>query len=229
MKILIVDDDEQLSSIINFTLRREGMATVTARDGREALELWAREQPDLVLLDVNLPQLDGHAVLRRIRAESHTPGFLLTVRADEEDVVRGLDLGADDYVAKPFSPKTLLARIRAVLRRAAAGPVRDLQAGEISLDVDRQEARVGERNPVHLTPLEFRLLQHLMVHRGQVLPADALIEHVWGYGDTGDRDLLKQLVRRLRRKIEPDPASPRYIETVPNVGYSFADSPTSLI
>ncbi len=223
MKILVVDDDVQLSSIINFTLRREGFMVLNAYDGQAALDLWQQEQPDLILLDVNLPRLDGHQVLRRSRTEAKTPVIMLTVRADEEDVVRGLDLGADDYVAKPFSPKTLLARMRAVLRRAGTEPARDLNVGGLMLDLERQQVRRGMERPIHLTPLEFRLLQHLMVHRGQVLAAETLIEHVWGYEDTGDRDLLKQLVRRLRRTIEPDPASPRDIETIPNIGYSFTD------
>src|SRR5918911_1176791 len=136
MKILVVDDDVQLSSIINFTLRREGFLVLTAGDGEKALEVWSQEQPDLVLLDVNLPKLSGHEVLRRLRraeAAPRTPVIMLTVRADEEDVVRGLDLGADDYIAKPFSPRTLLARIRAVLRRAAAQPSTDLSAGDLIL------------------------------------------------------------------------------------------------
>ncbi len=127
-------------------------------------------------------------------------------------------------MAKPFSPKTLVARIRAVLRRTGGDPVRELRSGELTLDSERQQVRRGEEPPIRLTPLEFRLRQHLMLNRGQVLTADALIEYVWGYEDTGDRVLLKQLIRRLRRKIEPDPAAPRYIETVPNIGYSFDDS-----
>ncbi len=223
MKILVVDDDAQLSSIINFTLRREGFSVLNAYEGQAALDLWEQEQPDLVLLDVNLPQLSGYEVLRRIRAESKTPVIMLTVRADEEEVVRGLDLGADDYVAKPFSPKTLLARIRAVSRRMSPGPIGNLSAGDLALQIDRQQVVRGDGPPIHLTPLEFRLLQHLMIHRGQVLSTETLIEHVWGYAGTGDRDLLKQLIRRLRRKIESDPAHPRYIETVPNIGYCFAD------
>ncbi len=181
-----------------------------------------QEQPDLVLLDINLPKLSGLEVLRRIRAESKTPVIMLTVRAEDEDVVRGLDLGADDYIAKPFSPKTLLARIRAVLRRTTtAMPTGDLAVGPLRLDVDRQEILPSDGAPIHLTPLEFRLLQYLMIHAGQVVDSDSLIQHVWGNDESGDRMLLKQLVRRLRRKIESDPANPRYIETVPNVGYSF--------
>ncbi len=223
MKILVVDDDEQLSSIIRFTLKREGFVVLNAPDGQTALELWEQETPDLVLLDVNLPRLNGHEVLRHIRAESQTPVIMLTVRADDEDVVKGLDLGADDYVAKPFSPKTLVARIRAVLRRVSGEPPREVKSGALVLDTERQQVRRGEEPPIRLTPLEFRLLQHLMLNRGQVLTAETLIEYVWGYEDTGDRVLLKQLIRRLRRKIEPDPATPRYIETVPNIGYSFND------
>ncbi len=222
MKILLVDDDAQLSSIIGFALKRESWMVVNARDGRAALDMWAKEQPDLVLLDINLPKLSGLQVLQRIRAESQTPVIMLTVRADEEDVVRGLDLGADDYIAKPFSPATLLARIRAVLRRSTTTvPGGDLTAGDLRLDVDRQQVVRGDTPPVHLTPLEFRLLQYLIVQQGQVVESDGLIQHVWGYDETGDRMLLKQLIRRLRRKIEPDPANPRYIETVPNVGYCF--------
>ena len=223
MKILVVDDDAQLISIINFMLRREGFIVLNAGEAQAALDIWKQEQPDLVLLDVNLPQMSGYEVLRRIRAESKTPVIMLTVRADDEDVVRGLDLGADDYVAKPFSPNTLLARIRAVSRRTSAGPVGNMSAGEMALQIDRQQVVRGDEPPIHLTPLEFRLMQHLMVHRGHVLSTETLIEHVWGYEGTGDRDLLKQLIRRLRRKIESDPANPRYIETVPNIGYCFTD------
>ncbi len=222
MKILVVDDDAQLASIIAFAMKREGWQVLTAADGRAALDAHEREQPDLVLLDINLPKLSGLEVLKRIRAESKTPVILLTVRADDEDVVHGLDLGADDYIAKPFSPKTLLARVRAVLRRAQSVPATgDLSTIDWKLDPDRQQVTRADQPPVHLTPLEFRLLQYLMVHRGQVLESDALVQHVWGYEETGDRILLKQLVRRLRVKIEADPANPVYIETVPNIGYSF--------
>lgn len=221
MKILAVDDDVQLATLIAFTLRREGYEVLSAHDGHAALTQWEAEQPDLVLLDVNLPHLDGYEVLRRIRTGGSTPVILLTVRGDEEDMVRGLDLGADDYVAKPFSPKTLLARIRAVLRRGGAVPSDDLTVGELRLDVDRQEVIIADSPPVKLTPLEYRLLHYLMLNRGQVLPSEALIEHVWGYGETGDRTLLKQLVRRLRRKVEADPANPRTIETVASIGYTL--------
>jgi DNA-binding response OmpR family regulator len=223
MKILLVDDDLQLASIIAFTLQREGYEVVTAHDGMTALQLWEQEQPHLVLLDVNMPPPDGYEVLRRIRAVGSTPVVMLTVRNEEEDTVAGLDLGADDYISKPFSPRTLLARLRAVLRRAGEMPADELTFGELTLDMDRQEIRRGEASPVKLTPLEFRLLHYLWVNQNRVLTNDALIEYVWGYGDTGDKMLLKQLVRRLRRKIEPDPTTPRYLQNVPGVGYVLED------
>lgn len=222
MRVLVVDDDLQLASLIAFALRREGYQVLHAADGESALALWETEQPDLILLDINLPRLNGYEVLRRIRAVSATPVIMLTVRGEEEDMVRGLDLGADDYIAKPFSPKNLLARIRAVLRRSGRQPPADLTLGDLTVDVDRQEVRRADGTVIRLTPLEFRLLHYLLINQGQVLPAELIIEHVWGYDADGDRTLLKQLVRRLRLKIEPDPTHPRYIETVPGVGYTVA-------
>jgi len=226
MKILLVDDDLQLASIIAFTLQREGYTVVTAHDGVAALRLWEQEQPHLVLLDVNMPPPDGYEVLRRIRAVGNTPVVMLTVRNAEEDTVAGLDLGADDYISKPFSPRTLLARLRALLRRVGEMPADDLTFGDLTLDIDRQEVRRGNEASVKLTPLEFRLLNYLWVNQTRVLSNDALIEHVWGYGDTGDKMLLKQLVRRLRRKIEPDPTTPRYLQNVAGVGYVLEDKMT---
>lgn len=227
MKILLVDDDLQLATIIAFTLQREGYTVVTAHDGATALRLWEQEQPHLVLLDVNMPPPDGYEVLRRIRALGNTPVVMLTVRNAEEDLVEGLDLGADDYISKPFSPRTLLARLRAVLRRVGEMPADDLTFGDLTLDIDRQEVRRGNEPAVKLTPLEFRLLHYLWMNQNRVLSNDALIEHVWGYGDTGDKMLLKQLVRRLRRKIEPDPTTPRYLQNVSGVGYLLEDKLTA--
>lgn len=226
MKILVVDDDIQLATIIAFTLQREGYTIVNAHDGVTALQLWEQEQPNLVLLDVNLPQMDGYEVLRRIRAVGKTPVLMLTVRNAEEDMVSGLDLGADDYITKPFSPRTLLARIRAVLRRIGEVPADDLTLGDFTLDLDRQEVRRASEASIKLTPLEFRLLHYLLVNQNHVLSNDNLIEHVWGYSDTGDKMLLKQLVRRLRRKIERDPATPRYLHNVAGVGYVLEDALT---
>jgi len=239
MKALIVDDDRVLADVLAFTLRREGFEIVLAHDGETALRRFAEEAPDLVVLDVNMPRLDGFAVCRRIRQQSDTPIILLTVRGDEDDVVRGLELGADDYMTKPFSPRQLVARAHAVLRRSrAAGgnTVAGIQrVGNLVLDASRREIRVlpgeGEGTstgePTNLTALECRLLDYLMLNAGHVLTADAIIDHVWGAGG-GDRDMLRQLVRRLRGKIKEvgDSVGERAIsvpaiETIPGVGYGL--------
>ncbi len=221
MRALVVDDDIQLASLIAFTLRREGFQVFQAHDGLTALDAWASEAPDIVILDVNLPDLSGDVVLQRIRATGATPVIMLTVRSDEDAIVHGLGLGADDYIAKPFSPRNLVARVRAVLRRSGQQPPADLTLADMTLDMDRQAVRYADGRLVQLTPLEFRLLRYLLVNQGQVLPTDSIIEQVWGYDTHEDRTALKQLVRRLRVKIEPDPANPRYIETLPGVGYTI--------
>jgi DNA-binding response OmpR family regulator len=225
MKILIVDDDQALLSLVSFALRQAGYLPVEAADGNQALALFEREQPDLVILDVNLPGASGFDVCRRIRAQAPTPIMLLTVRSSEEDEVMGLDLGADDFLTKPFSPRALLARVRALLRRAEArsdlGGSRPppYQNGDLALDPENQAVAVGNVPAVRLTKLEFRLLQYLLVNAGHTLPAERLTQHVWGYRGLGDRQLLKQLVHRLRQKIERDPAEPRYLRTVAGTGY----------
>jgi DNA-binding response OmpR family regulator len=219
MKILVVDDDLELLNLISFALRQAGFLAVQAADGAEALHVWEREHPDLVILDVNLPKLGGFEVLKRIRTESATPVMLLTVRASEEDQVQGLDLGADDYLAKPFSPRTLLARVRALLRRAGLERSAPPTSGDVQLDAEQQTVRVKDGPPLRLTNLEFRLLQYLLANAEHTVPFDRLTNHVWGYRGVGDRQLLKQLVHRLRQKIERNPAEPRYLVTVPNVGY----------
>ncbi len=236
MKALVVDDDRVLADVLAFTLRREGFQVIQAYDGEGALQRWADEQPDLIVLDVNMPRVDGFAVCRRIREQSDTPIILLTVRGEEDDIVHGLSLGADDYVTKPFSPRQLVARAHAVLRRAGksvAPAVR--QAGELALDLSRRELRLGGGEPVSLSPLESRLLDYLMLNLGHVLTADALITHVWG-ADGGDRDMLRQLVHRLRGKItqaqSPGDGRPGLgdlvsIETVPGLGYGLTVSPSS--
>lgn len=222
MKALVVDDDRVLADLVAFTLQREGFQVSQAHDGRSALQRWQVEQPDLVILDVNLPDMDGFTICRQIRAESDTPIIMLTVRGEEDDVVHGLQVGADDYVHKPFSPRQLVARIQAVLRRAGAATVPAVRrVGPLSLDTGRREVQVGGDRSVQLTPLEMRLLEYLMTNAGHILTTEALIDQVWGAGG-GDRDMLRQLVRRLRLKIEPDPANPIYIETVPGLGYGLA-------
>lgn len=233
MKALIVDDDCVLADVLAFTLRREGFEIILAHDGATALQRFAEEAPDLVVLDVNLPRLDGFSVCRQMRAQADTPIILLTVRGEEDDIVRGLALGADDYLTKPFSPRQLVARIHAVLRRSRAGqrtaPVVQ-RVGDLVLDTSRREIRLmrgaepGE--PVSLTALECRLLSYLMLNAGHVLTADAIIDHVWGAAGA-DRDMLRQLVRRLRSKIKElgdssgEPAGLPVIETIPGIGYGL--------
>ncbi len=219
MKILIVDDDRELRELIGFALRSAGYPVVEAGDGWEALRQHAAEKPDLVILDVNLPGLDGFEVCRRIRVASDTPVMMLTVRVEEADQVRGLDLGADDYLAKPFSPRTLLARVRALLRRGSPERPAPSGAGPIVLDPDLQTVSVGDAAPVRLTNLEFRLLQLMVAAPNRTVPPERLLRHVWGHRSTGDRQLLKQLVHRVRQKVEVDPADPRYLKTVSGVGY----------
>jgi DNA-binding response OmpR family regulator len=221
MKALVVDDDRVLADLVAFTLRREGFEVIQAYDGEAALQYWHENQPDLIVLDVNLPKLDGFMVCRRIREQSDIPIILLTVRGEEDDIVRGLELGADDYISKPFSPRQLVARAQAILRRTGKTPAPAVrQVGSLILDPSRREAYIEQGEAISLTPLECRLLDYLMLNAGQILPAEAIITQVWGM-EGGDRDMLRQLVRRLRSKIEPDPAQPVYIETVPALGYGL--------
>lgn len=220
MKILAVDDDRELRGLISFALRQAGYFVIEAADGSEALSAFDREQPDLVILDVNLPGMSGFEICRRIREQAATPIMMLTVRSGEEDEVKGLDLGADDYLTKPFSPRTLLARVRALLRRTEVErPAPALSVGHLALDVERQAVSVRGGAPVRLTNLEFRLLHYLIVNAGHTLPFDRLTNHVWGYRGMGDRQLLKQLVHRLRQKVESNPAEPQYVVTVAGIGY----------
>jgi DNA-binding response OmpR family regulator len=221
VKILVVDDDLELLSLIGYALRQAGYMVVEASDGQSAVEAFERESPALVILDVNLPRLSGLEVCRRIRNVSKVPIMMLTVRSAEEDQVQALDLGADDYLTKPFSPRTLLARVRALLRRAGEERPAPLDVGAFSLDLELQAVSVRSGEPVRLTRLELRLLQILIANAGHTLPAERLLAHVWGSRGTGDRQLLKQLVHRLRQKIEGDAAEPHYLVTVSGVGYAL--------
>jgi len=228
MKALVVDDDKVLADLVAFSLRRQGFEVIQAYDGASALRRWEEEKPDVIILDVNLPKttptLDGFTILRRIREKSATPIIMLTVRGEEDDIVQGLQLGADEYIVKPFSPRQFIARIEAVMRRTARrGSPQIIAAGDLALDVDRREVKVKSRDAITLTVLEARLLEHMMYYAGHVLSIQELIDHVWGPGG-GDRDMLRQLVRRLRLKIEPDPSLPSIIETVPGKGYGIARS-----
>jgi DNA-binding response OmpR family regulator len=221
MKILVVDDDQELAGLIAYALRQAGYLTVEAADGQAALTVFEREEPDLVILDVQLPKLSGHEVCRRIRERSSVPIMMLTVQGAEEDEVAGLDLGADDYLTKPFSPRGLLARVRALLRRAGEDRPAPLAAGDFALDLEMQAVSVRGAPPVRLTRLEVRLLQLLLTNAGHPLPPERLLSHVWGSRGAGDRQLVKQLVHRLRQKIELDARQPRYLVTVAGVGYSL--------
>jgi DNA-binding response OmpR family regulator len=233
MKVLIVDDDRVLADVLSFTMRRAGFEIVQAFDGQAAIQRWAEDRPDLIVLDVNLPKLDGFAVCQHIREHADTPILLLTVRDEEEDIVHGLELGADDYITKPFSPRQLVARAQAVLRRAGKTPAPAVrQVGGLTLDPTRRELQIDQGEAVSLTPLESRLLDYLILNAGHVLTTEAIIEHVWG-PEGGDRDMLRQLVHRLRSKISQacqdrnDLTSPEYIETVPGLGYGLISSPSA--
>ncbi|MEZ4725600.1 MAG: response regulator transcription factor [Caldilineaceae bacterium] len=223
MKILVVEDDLSLSDVIAFTLRRAGFEILTAYDGLAALATWEQQRPDLLVLDLNLPKLDGLDVCRRIRLVNKTPIIMLSVRSGDEAVVKGLELGADDYIVKPFSPSQLVARVRAVLRRAGVVETPSvLTVGGLTLDRSRNEVQRPDAPPLRLTQLEVRLLAMLMLNAGQVLTSEQLISAVWG-ADGGDRAMLKQLVYRLRTKLEVGDAPLPLIETIPNVGYTLAD------
>jgi DNA-binding response OmpR family regulator len=227
MKALIVDDDLVLADVLSFTLRRAGFQVFAVHDGQAALDAWRSETPDLIILDLNLPKLDGLEVCQRIREQDNVPIIILSVRGDDDDVVRGLELGADDYVPKPFSPRQLVARAQAVLRRAGVTPTAGpLTAGDLTLDLTRRELERAGQMLAQLTPLECRLMEVLMLNVGHVLPADTLITQIWGPAG-GDRTMLKQLVHRLRAKIEPDPTQQPYLETVPGVGYALIKRPSS--
>jgi DNA-binding response OmpR family regulator len=222
VKVLIVDDDLALADVLCFTMRRAGFDIVVAHDGLTALDRWRSEAPDLIVLDLNLPRLDGHKVCQHIRQESQTPIIMLTVRGEEEEIVGGLEMGADDYIVKPFSPRQLVARAEAVLRRsrAAAHARGPISAGRLTLDPARLRVQREDQETAQLTRLECRLLEALMLNAGQVVDSEALIDAIWGPAG-GDRTMLKQLVYRLRQKLEPNPSDPEYVRHVSGVGYSF--------
>ena len=230
MKILVVEDDRVVADLIVFTVRRAGYEAVMANDAISALRRWQEDQPGLILLDINLPGTpdlkDGFAICRRIRRESDLPIILLTVRGEEDDIVNGLESGADDYILKPFSPRQLVARIQAVLRRASArGSARPAIFSVKGLEFNPKLREVRRENGenISLTSLETRLLESLMLNEGQVLTIDDLISDIWGAGGASS-EMLRQLVRRLRAKVEPDAANPRYIHNIPGVGYMLKTS-----
>ena len=219
MKILIADDDGDLLGLIGFTLTQAGYLVVKAADGPTAIRAYEVEQPDIIVLDINMPGASGFQVCEAVRQKSRVPIMMLTARGEEEDLVRALELGADDYLTKPFSPRTLLARVKALLRRAGVDTATPLAAGRIKLDVDEHTVQVAEGEPIRLTKLELRLLQMLLANSGHTVSSDRLLMQVGGHRGAGDRQLLKQLVHRLRHKIEVDPALPQLLQTAPGAGY----------
>ena len=228
MKVLVVDDDRVVADLVAFTVRRAGYEAVMASDAASTLLRWQQDQPNLIILDINLPgtgQLrDGFAICQHIRRQSDVPIILLTVRGEEDDIVRGLEAGADDYILKPFSPRQLVARVQAVMRRGRGGetaaPRPRLSIEGLEFNPRLREVSLSDGTTKSLTSLESRLLESLMLNAGQILTTDDLISDVWG-ADGGNSEMLRQLVRRLRAKVEEDASSPYYIQNVPGLGYAF--------
>lgn len=217
-RVLVVDDDAALAEMLGIVLRGEGFEPVFCGDGSTALEAFRATKPDVVLLDLMLPGLDGIDVCRAIRAESGTPIVMLTAKSDTVDVVVGLESGADDYIVKPFKPKELVARIRARIRRTDDNPTQVLTISDLTIDISGHTVRRGEEI-LALTPLEFDLLACLAKKPGQVFTREALLQEVWGYRHAADTRLVNVHVQRLRAKIEQDPEAPEIVLTVRGVGY----------
>ncbi|HZR39483.1 MAG TPA: response regulator transcription factor [Ktedonobacteraceae bacterium] len=228
--IVTADDDPQLLRLVARNLQFEDYEVLTASDGEHALELIETHAPDAVLLDVMMPKMDGFTLCCRVREFSTVPIILVTARGQDQDKIRGLDLGADDYLTKPFSVDELLARVRAVLRRSqfaaneAASLTRPQTIGDLTIDYAQHQVFVSGRE-VALTPIEYRLLAYLAQNAGRIVTQDLLLSHVWGSEYAGESHMLQVNVNRLRRKIEVDPAHPRYIRTKVGIGYLLALQP----
>lgn len=224
-KILIVDDEKNIVEILKFNLKKEGFATIEAYDGEQAMDMALNEKPDLIILDVMLPKMDGFTVCRKLRQQINTPILMLTAKEEEVDKVLGLELGADDYITKPFSQRELMARVKANIRRisieendTAKGNI--LKLGSLVIDVDRYEIkRDGE--VIELTLREFELVKFLAMHPGQIFSRENLLEKVWGYEYYGDVRTVDVTIRRVREKLERDPATCEFIMTKRGVGYYF--------
>jgi len=226
-RILLVDDEQAVQTLLTYPLRKDGYEVVSAQDGRQALDLFAEQRFDLVVLDIMMPRLDGIEVCRRLRARSQVPIIMLTAKDDEVDKVLGLEMGADDYITKPFSVREFRSRVRAALRRSEMGggrttPQEPLVAGELSIDFERRAIEIrGEK--VRLTYVEFEILAALALAPGRVLTRENLLEHVWGDSAYRDPRTIDVHIRHLREKLERDPRSPEYLFTVRGVGYRFRD------
>lgn len=220
--ILVVDDDPKIVEIVSLYLKREGYRVLAAYDGNQALEMAREKKPDLIVLDLMLPGLDGMDVCRLLRDESDVPILMLTARASDEDKLRGFDVGADDYLTKPFNPRELVARVRAILRRVEGEqePPKDMRFGELEISIVRHEVRL-HGNVVNLTPTEFRILAAMAQEPGRAFRRVELLERAFGYDYEGLERTVDVHIMNIRRKIEPEPRRPRYIITVPGVGYRF--------
>lgn len=226
MHVLIVDDDPPSLKMTAFLLSEEGYKVTTADNGLDALRLIDEQTPDLAILDVMMPGLDGLQVTQRIRRTMNLPIIILSAKGETTDRVQGLDVGADDYLAKPFEPAELLARVRSVLRRSDAFTFTEPQGtvfiDGLEIDAVTNTARLPDGTKIELTPIEFRLLHCLMRNPGRTLTHDQIISHVWGYDYDGYNNQIAVYVRRLRMKIETDPDNPKYVQTVRGLGYKFA-------
>jgi two-component system, OmpR family, response regulator len=231
-KILLVEDDKTLLDVLKYNVQKEGYDVVTATDGLTAIDEARKEKPDLIILDVMLPQLDGFEVCRILRREMSTPILMLTAKADEIDKIIGLELGADDYVTKPFSMRELLSRIKAIFRRkemmiAESSPAVEiggsvLKSGSLEIDLNRRQVKL-EKVPIDLSLKEFELLALLFQRRGQVFSREQLLEKIWGYDYSGDTRTVDVHIRWLRKKIEDNPDKPKRLLTVRGVGYKFEE------
>jgi len=222
-RVLVVDDEPQIVGLLRSYLERDGFDVDEAADGEGALEATRRVRPDLVLLDLMLPRLDGREVCRRIRDMGQTPIIMLTARDEETDKLVGLELGADDYITKPFSPREVVARVRAVLRRVARGGPEVIRVGELVVDLRAHEVSLEGRR-IDLTPTEFRLLEIMAGHPNQVFTRMQLIDRIQGHAFEGYERTVDAHIKNLRGKVEPDPRNPRYILTVYGVGYKFQEA-----
>jgi len=220
-KILVVDDEPQVRRAFRAILSSQGCAVIEARDGTEAIEEIKADAPDLVLLDINMPGIDGFETCRRIRESSDVPIIIVTVRGAEIDKVRALDAGADDYLVKPFGTQELLARIRAAIRRIPGAEEQPpFNSPGLKIDFERRRV-IANGEPVHLTPTEFELLKHLVLNEGKPVSHLKLLHLLWGPEHSDDREHLRVFIGQLRKKIEPNPDEPRYIHTEPLIGYRF--------